>query len=514
MRDSSHPLGIHLQGSAMEVVAEKLEEDVSLPPNAEQLINALRQIGYSFEQAISDIVDNCLNADARNVVVRIEYDERAIARVLIGDDGHGMTARLLTRAMRFGAHEDASEHSLGKFGMGMKLASFSHAQTLSVSTRSAGVLSGRRWTVEGVSRNWTCEAITAGDLPSLVGHPKIETSSSGTTVAWSRIDRLKPGKNGIQPLISQLIAKLRVHLGLHFHRFLEDGRVAISLDSRHVKSEEVDRIVVVEPLNPFGYDAPGTPDFPKDFLADLPDIGALRFTAHIWPANSTIAAYRLGNRAASRQGFYFYRNDRLIQAGGWNGLVESEAEPHTSLARVCADLPSSMDEHFGLNVQKSLVIVPSSFVETIEKSCAKDGTKFSTYRSAAERVYRKKDLRAHNDYPLVPDGAIPVDLVRKSAEILASGSKTRPVKISWESLDDVGALFEVDPKEMSIRIDSRIRKQLLGGRRATATDLPFLKILLFLLLEQDFDKSRISSNRKAYLSRVNEMLRIALKHEA
>lgn len=497
----------------MEVVAEKLEGDVSLPPNAEQLINALRQIGYSFEQAISDILDNCLNAKAKSVIVRIEYDENSIVRILIGDDGHGMTERLLTRAMRFGAHEDASDHSLGKFGMGMKLASFSHAQTLSVSTRSAGVMSGRRWTVEGVSRNWTCEAITGGELPSLGGHSKIGESTSGTTVAWSRIDRLKPGKNGVQSLISQLLAKLRVHLGLHFHRFLEDDRVAISLDSRHVESDEIDRVVVVEPLNPFGYDAAGASDYPKDFHSELPNIGALRVTAHIWPANSSAAAYRLGNRAASRQGFYFYRNDRLIQAGGWNGVVESEAEPHTSLARVCVDLPSTMDEHFGLNVQKSLVIVPSSFVETIDKSCAKDGTKFSTYRSAAERVYRKKDLRAHSDYPLVPDGAIPVDLARRSAEILASGSKTRPVKILWESLDDIGNLFEVDPKEMCIRIDARIRKQLLGGRRATAADLPFIKILLFLLLEQDFDRARTSSNRKAYLSRVNEILRIALKHE-
>ena len=77
--------------------------DLALPPNAEQLINALRQIGYSFEQAIADLVDNCVNAKAKNVLIRIDYDDKAINRLLIVDDGHGMTAATLSKAMRFGS---------------------------------------------------------------------------------------------------------------------------------------------------------------------------------------------------------------------------------------------------------------------------------------------------------------------------------------------------------------------------------------------------------------------------
>ncbi|MCW2068335.1 UNVERIFIED_ORG: hypothetical protein M2420_003706 [Stenotrophomonas maltophilia] len=497
----------------MSEVGSSSGADVSLPPNAEQLINALRQIGYSFEQAISDIVDNCVNAKSRNVLIRLEYDESLVRRVLVADDGHGMTPALLDRAMRFGAHEDSTDRSLGKFGMGMKLASFSHAQTLSVATRSAGISAGRRWTVEGVSRNWTCESISAQELSDMTASAALGGRRNGTIIEWSRIDRLRPGKNGVQALLTNLVAKLKVHLGLHFHRFIEDGRVAINIDSKFVGSDDVDRVVAVDALNPFGYEVSGSSEFPKSFEVRLPEVGKLKATAHIWPANSVIPQYRLGNRAAARQGFYFYRHDRLIQAGGWNGLVESEAEPHTSLARVCVELPASMDGHFGLNVQKSLVIVPSSFAETIERCQASDGTKFSSFRSTAEKVYRKKDARALAEYPLVPSGAIPIELARRSAGIFASGEKSRAVKIVWGDLEDVGAVFEVDQKEMCIRLDSRIRKQLLGGRRATATDLPFLKILMFLLLENDVDRARTSSARKMYLERVNEVLRIALKYE-
>jgi hypothetical protein len=59
----------------------------------------------------------------------------------------------------------------------------------------------------------------------------------------------------------------------------------------------------------------------------LAGVGEIPLDGHIWPPNSDQPEYQLGNRAAARQGFYFYRNNRLIQAGGWNGLLQNEAEP-------------------------------------------------------------------------------------------------------------------------------------------------------------------------------------------
>ncbi|QGW66671.1 hypothetical protein GOY17_18315 [Lysobacter soli] len=487
----------------------------SVPPNAEQLINALRQIGYSFEQAVSDLVDNCVNAKAKNVLIRLQYDDQAIVQLLVADDGHGMTESLLQRAMRFGAHEDIGDLSLGKFGMGMKLASFSHAKTLSVHTVSGASACGRRWTVEGISRNWLLEEIpseeareaTAGPFPSM------DLARCGSVIEWSRIDRLATSKNGVDATLSQLFNRLRVHLGLHFHRFLESRRLSIRLDSQHVDGSEADRATEIAALNPFRYDESGAPEFPQNFPVTIPEIGKIKAIAHIWPPNSKSPEYKLGNRAASRQGFYFYRNDRLIQAGGWNGVVEHETEPHTSLARIAVDLPESMDEHFGLNVQKSLVIVPPPFAESMQAATSASGVQFSKYRSLAERVYRKKDVRAQTDYPLVPDGALPAELARRARDVLGDGSKTRPVKIVWDELSDPGALFEVDREEMCLRLDKRMRRKLLGGKRGTQTDLPVVKLLLFLLLEQDFDKARHSAQRRKQLDALSELLSTALRFE-
>jgi hypothetical protein len=194
-------------------------------------------------------------------------------------------------------------------------------------------------------------------------------------------------------------------------------------------------------------------------------------------------------------------------------VVEHETEPHTSLARVAVDLSDSMDEHFGLNVQKSIVIVPPPFVESVQKATAADGTQFTKYRALAERVYRKKDVRAQSDYPLVPGGSLPAEVARRAKEALADGGKTRSVDIVWDDLSEFGVLFDIDRDNMRLRLDKRMRKQLLGGRRATATDLPVVKILFFLLLGEDFDKARHSAQRRKQLDAITVMLAAALRFE-
>lgn len=495
--------------------APRTDDDLSLPPNAEQLINALRQIGYSFEQAVADLVDNCVNAKAKNVLVRVLYNDQSIQGLLVVDDGHGMTSKTLDKAMRFGAHEEAGDMSLGKFGMGMKLASFSHAKTLSVNTVSGGHVSGRRWTVEGISRNWTCSWIPTKEVTAAISEPylDLDLSRCGTVISWSRIDRLASSKNGVEATILQLFNRLKVHLGLHFHRFIETNRLRIRMDSKHEEDGVADRTTEVVALNPFRYPESGSPDFPQSFFVNIPEIGKIAAVAHIWPPNSKSSEYKLGNKAAARQGFYFYRHDRLIQAGGWNGVVEHETEPHTSLARVAVDLPDSMDEHFGLNVQKSLVIVPPPFADSVQQSISPNGIQFSRFRHQAERVYRKKDVRAQLDYPFIPEGGVPAAISKRASELLAGGGKTRPVQIVWADLSDSGALFETDRENMQLRLDKRMRKRLLGERRASANDLPVVKLLLFLLLEEDFDKARSSAQRRTRLESISELIATALKFE-
>ena len=128
--------------------------------------------------------------------------------------------------------------------------------------------------------------------------------------------------------------------------------------------------------------------------------------AHIWPPNAKDPQYKLGGgRVAARQGFYFYRNKRLIQAGGWNGWREHDAEPHSSLARVAVDMPPELDRHFRLNVQKSKVDVPPNFVSALE--AARSGvTTFAHYVRDAVDVYRSA-VTMPSTIPLTLGAGIP-----------------------------------------------------------------------------------------------------------
>ena len=121
--------------------------------------------------------------------------------------------------------------------------------------------------------------------------------------------------------------------------------------------------------------------------------GMLNMIAHIWPAKSEKPEYKLGGgRVAERQGFYFYRNNRLIQGGGWNKVRESDSEPHFSLARVLIDLPPSLDAAFGLTIQKSKVVPPSPF-KSLVKAAKAGNTTFEDYIAAADETYRDSTVQ-------------------------------------------------------------------------------------------------------------------------
>ena len=153
-------------------------------PDSGRLITALRQIGYNLDQAIADLVDNSVNAKSRTVLIRLLHDGERVCSLAVVDDGHGMDKRELTNAMRFGSNGEQGASTLGKFGMGLKLASLSHARSMTVFTRQHGSAMARRWTVEGISAGWKCD------------RAKLETSL-GTLL--SSIHRIWPSDNSTRP---------------------------------------------------------------------------------------------------------------------------------------------------------------------------------------------------------------------------------------------------------------------------------------------------------------------------
>ena len=109
-------------------------------PEAASMIETFRAIGYNLETAVADIIDNSISAGAKNVYINRIWDGSNTV-ITIKDDGRGMSSDEIVEAMRPGSQnplETRSTNDLGRFGLGMKTASFSQCRKLTVISKKTG----------------------------------------------------------------------------------------------------------------------------------------------------------------------------------------------------------------------------------------------------------------------------------------------------------------------------------------------------------------------------------------
>ena len=163
-----------------------------LVPSARRLINSLRDLGYDFAQAVADLIDNSIEAGASRVSIDVEF-EGDDSWVRIADDGKGMSPEELREAMRYGAERDYHDGDLGKFGLGLKTASMSQCQRLSVATRwnrDRADVAAYAWDLDHIEKTnrWEILPIERNSLGPAILEPL--KHARGTVVLWQRLDRI------------------------------------------------------------------------------------------------------------------------------------------------------------------------------------------------------------------------------------------------------------------------------------------------------------------------------------
>jgi hypothetical protein len=478
----------------------------SIPPSPKGAVRALARIGYRLEEALADIVDNSIDARAKTVLVCFVYLGTTVKRIVIADDGVGMTESKLRDAMKVGADDSFSPSNLGKYGTGMKTASFSQCNQMTVISRANGQSNGRSWARREAESGWRCGIIDPRAAARLLdaGWSSLKLDRHGTLVIWDELEHLQPRTAAVDQYLKGLLRRAGLHLGMVFHRFLERKSVSLRLEVRREASKSADIDLDVAPVNPFRYPSSGDPHYPTDFIFNLDAIGRLKATAHIWPKKSMSIEYKLGTgKVAERQGFYFYRNDRLIQAGGWNGVINQDDEPHLSLARVEISLPPTMDDAFGLSVQKNAVEVPPSFADAVDR--ARSGSlSFERYRADARAAYGRMAPKPVRELPVVLGNGVHQNIRSRVAKEFGEGQKQlNKVRIRWTRNLEDGTLFDVDIHQRQILLNSRYQAAY-GG--TAADDGGLMKALLFLLVRDVFQKKKTSAKRAAWLSHCNKVL--------
>ena len=349
---------------------------IDATPSAALLIESIRDIGYTLETAIADLVDNSISAGANNIQIFLINDDDNQPFLSVEDDGCGMTEEELLSAMRLGSKDPnivRRKDDLGRFGLGLKTASFSQCRHLKVESKKSDKSTSMIWDLDVVKeRNeW------------VVLKNNCDRIKTGTKVTWKKIDRTNILINSINTNL--ILNNIREHLSLVFHRFLEttpfsESKIKISINGN-----------LLEGYNPFNENNFSTIKSEKRVYSYKG--GSIKIQSFILPSRVKVKEQEWkkfeGEGGYSKnQGFYVYRSNRLIIKGTWFGILKKTE--FTKLCRVRIDIDNDLDIDWKIDIKKSKASPPKEIKDYLAEF-------MSSIEIQGKRVYfripqKSKDL--------------------------------------------------------------------------------------------------------------------------
>lgn len=362
-------------------------------PDASRLIYGLRDTGYNFPMAVADIIDNSIAANAKNISVDIELKSDGRKFVYFADDGDGMNYEMLKDAMRYGAKERENLASLGKFGLGLKTASSSICLKFSLISRQGAdqPLNKLSWDLEYVKENDRWEMLKEEVTREEAVRFERDCGNKGTLLIWSKCDRLlkrdyssEPGGTSEKSAITRISKTLTNHLALVYYRFLDPQDTRAENISIYINGQSI------EGWNPFYPEKSEQvlEESQQTILCELQTGEEQEATIKAWIlphkddcSNEEREKAKISNKG---QGFYVFRENRLIHKGDWLGIPNwGSLEPHMSLLRIEFDFNHLLDEAFMVDVKKSRILLDPELEEYVQKL-------LQPVRREADQRYRNK----------------------------------------------------------------------------------------------------------------------------
>lgn len=348
-------------------------------PNASRTFEALRALGYDLNSAVADVVDNAITdkVAASNVNVTFAFrNGQLVCR--IKDDGCGMNEAELAEAMRLGVETQYEPGDLGKFGMGMKTASLTHCNILTViSKKRRAPVCGFKWDISHIrEKGWEIIQLEQKDIEQILAREKVRFSDTGTLVLWDELVwinkeyRTYTNDKLAQNFYFRMEDQLRLHLRMVYHRFLDGSLGKRGSVNIMVNGEEL------KPWDPFCRNEEKTEELllkKEDANFKIAGYRApVAIRAYILPTQQGFSSDEAWKEAKGllswndSQGYYIYRSNRLIRFGGWHSTKAKDE--HDKLARISIDIDPSLDEIFRISVQKTKVDFPETLFNHLKNN--------------------------------------------------------------------------------------------------------------------------------------------------
>ncbi len=447
------------------------ERTRNAPPRAVAMLESLRGLGYSTATALADIVDNSISAGANRVHIDFEWEGIA-SRISVLDNGSGMTDDDLESAMRLGERSplDARlSEDLGRFGMGLKTASFSQCRRLTVASKKKGKVSCLRWDLDALASNPKSDwLLYEGPAQGSEAHlKKLIDYESGTLVLWELMDRVVTEDYTVDNF-ADLIDRVESHLSMIFHRLIQTPSPKFQLFLNGVAVQAWDPFMIGHPAKPW------TSPVTNHQTA----YGAVSVQCHVLPHKDRLTSDEYDKNSGpegwtSQQGFYVYRNQRLLVAGGWLGLGNAKAwtrEEAHRLARIRVDIPNTADADWKIDVRKSTARPPvslRSWLMTLAEDTREKARRVFAYRGtpnpaqgvvSIEQVWRVEHLKTGIRYKIDHSHPSVAAVISNAGSLepfvkamLRVVEETVPVQRIWldtaENKDTPQTGFEGEPSE-------------------------------------------------------------------
>lgn len=329
---------------------------LDMPPFAPVLMESTRAMGYSLESAIADIIDNSIAANASSIEINFSpYSSVPFISVL--DNGVGMTKEQINDAMRYGSQSSLNVREstdLGRFGLGLKTASLSQCRCLTVITKQGRKLEARRWDLDEIYKkgSWALLSLNSEEIHAIPQfQEQLKPLKNGTLVLWEKLDRMLNGAKATDKLMNKQMGYVREHLALVFHRYLA-GESGITKLTIHMNGLEI------EPIDPFLIGRSTAFQADEKFVIDGYPVCVSSFMLpHVSTLTRKEKAALGGTEGLTKgQGFYIYRNKRLLVWGTWFRMHRKDEL--SKLARIRVDVPNALDHLWTLDIRKSTAVPP------------------------------------------------------------------------------------------------------------------------------------------------------------
>ena len=450
-----------------------------LPPSASSLSESMRDLGYSLETAIADLIDNSVSARANSIEILCDLSQSDPA-LAIFDNGRGMTADELFAAMRHGSTSPKHPRApgdLGRFGLGLKTASFSQCRRLTVISTQKGIPSGAEWNLDLIDRkdDWIVTILEDDEIADLPFSNRVP--DNGTVVIWRTLDRLFEDESGRKrdEIVNEKLDVVDRHLSLVFHRFLAGqvkGRKKLSIS---INGHEV------EPFDPFCLKNSATQILPKETVrvSGTP----VHMQPYILPHHNRLTAkeydyYQDRSDFISNQGAYIYRNSRLMAWGDWFRLIpKGEA---TKLARVQIDFPTSLDESWTIDIRKSRAKPPRAVRERLRQIIARiAGRSTTVHRGRGRKLFEETKAPLWERYADQDRIRYGLNSTHPIVEALRDELEDGAIRKLGLLLESVSAALPVEMIYSDYSTHPRQIKQSVMSNNAVIEKLAALKIVLF-----------------------------------